>query len=62
MWGPTQLLRRAIRRRARHERGDTLRVRASRLAVTAACTGHALCSAVLLRYSAVLGVLAPRGR
>ena len=39
-----------------HERGDTLRFRASRLAAFECCTGHALCSAMQLPYSTVLGV------
>ena len=39
-----------------HGRAGTLRVRASRWAACERCTGHALCSAMQLPYSSVLGV------
>ena len=44
-----------------HERGDTLRFRVSRLAAFEGCTGHALCSAMQLPYSTVLGAIGTSG-
>ena len=40
-----------------NERGGTLRFRASRWVACERCTGHALCSAMQLPYSTVLGTI-----
>ena len=58
MWGPTQLLHRAKRRRARAPAGRHAAV--SRIEAggeTAGCIGHALCSAMQVPYSTALGVV-----
>ena len=44
-----------------HERGGTLRFRASRWAACECCTGHALCSAMLLPYLTLLGAIGTSG-
>ena len=44
-----------------HEQAHTLRFRASRWAACERCTGHALCSAMLLPYSTVLGTIGTLG-